>query len=84
MGKLKYMLTFCLAGWLMMATTTAHSSVLESLGATVDLKFFEAPSEGVPFEQRAYSTGFEKQSTRFVSYELRLELPAPGTEVRFH
>gem|GEM_PF-3616286 len=81
MRKLKYMLTICLAGWVMIATTAAHSSVIESLGATVDIKFFEAPSEGVSFESRAYSTRFVKQSTRFVSYELRLELPAPGTVV---
>ncbi len=81
MRKLKYMLTICLTGLLMIAPTAAHSSVIESLGAAADIKFFEAPSEGVPFEARAYSTGFEKQSTRFVSYELRLELPAPGTVV---
>ena len=45
-------------------------------GRVTDLKFYEQPYEGVPYGQRAYSHFFEKQSTRYISYELHLEYTA--------
>jgi len=81
--KQRVMILFAMAmGIGLLGAVTVQAATLDSIGATItDLKFFEGPDEGVPSANRDYSTRFEKQSTRFVYYELGLEHPAPGTVI---
>lgn len=59
------------------------SSVYSQLGATVNsLKFYEGGRDGVPLETRKYDN-FQKETTRFVFYELNLEYPKPEKETQF-
>ncbi len=53
----------------------------DDLNATVTgLKFYEGGYNGVPYEERKYSTVFYQDSARFISYELNLKHPAPGSK----
>lgn len=71
--------------WVAMLLTlavSARASTLDEIGAqAVELKFYEASLDGVPFEARTYSGSYEKQSTRYICFELSLEYPAPGAMV---
>ncbi len=58
-------------------------SVYSQLGATVDsLKFYEGGRDNVPLEDREYDN-FQKETTRYVFYELNLEYPIPSKETSF-
>ena len=69
-------------GMFLMLAVSAKASTLDAIGAQVEyLKFYEAPSGAVPYGERTYGGSFEKQSTRFIWFELGLNYPAPGALV---
>jgi len=76
-----------LASLLLPPQTRAESQTVyvPSLNAKVtELRFFESDINSVPYEQRTYTTRFEKSKTRYINWELNLEYPAPkGRRVDF-
>ena len=47
------------------------------------VRFFETPSEIVPYDQRLYSWSFDRSATRYIAWELKLAYPAPGRRIDF-
>jgi tetratricopeptide (TPR) repeat protein len=57
---------------------------IPSINAKVtSLRFFENPPQGIPREQRVYSTRFLKSRVKRIFWELTLQHPAPGQRVNF-
>lgn len=65
--------------------TPAPSYDIPVIRANVaDLKLFESGQGILPQAQRSYTTTFNKNSTRYVNYELTLSHPAPATTEYFY
>ena len=47
----------------------------------VSLKLYESGHGGVAYGKRQYATRFSKEATRYISWELMLRHPAPGSRV---
>lgn len=57
---------------------------IPEIKATVgNLKLFESGKIVTPLNQRKYGTVFDRSSTRYISYEISLSYPAPGSRKFF-
>ena len=82
MMKKRFYQICLLAAMVLMLALSTHASTLDQIGAQVEsLNFFEGPSGGIPLAERTYSKSYEKQSTRFLWFELNLKYPATGAVV---
>ena len=66
------------------ASGTDLASYIPLLNASVGgLRFFEKPRGALPRDQRVYAQEFEKATTRYIVWELNLDFPEHGREVKF-
>jgi hypothetical protein len=66
--------------------TPTYSPVnfLSSINAKiVSVKFFETSKDVLPLSERVYSTSFKQETTRFINWQLELELPPLGRRVDY-
>ncbi len=65
-------------------TSTVLVERVPSINATVvGLRFFETPVSDTPVDDRVYKSSFDKDTTRYVSWEFTLAYPAHRTEATF-
>lgn len=64
--------------------TTSPLNFMASLSSNVqDLRFYESGDSYVPIDQRAYSTSFNSETTRYVNWELNLDHQQAGQRINF-
>jgi hypothetical protein len=54
---------------------------IQSLSTGV--RFFEGPQEILPYEQRRYSNQFSQRTTRFIAWELGIQIQPPGRSMEY-